>query len=403
MSVLPNGRPLRQVLPDLDELMADPHAYLSEAPLAIGPRRFYRLAGLFALPGAVILLSCLLQGKADGERLALGVGLLTGSALWLGWSLWLRGHELVLHPDGVEVGYRGSTVWAPWALFRVRGRPFVPESDSPRAGLLVPLNRAAIPFVELRQHGLILTSGIDVAGPQWRFTGLGEVCLPARYEVDARDVGELLTWLGGRLGQNLPRGAAGGLGEKALRLVEDDADPAGWFVVPLTRFRLPTCCCGCGGPRDTVLHANLSPLADRALGVLTGTARSLEVSVPLCEVCREAVLRRQRIGGGIGLILGTIVGTALGGLVGAYLGEGRQLALYLAALVGLSLGALVGSGLAVALSRRLPVRFRRYNPVRGTVSVRFANPLIAAGVISSLREQAEAAANLADDDEQASF
>ena len=118
MSVLPAGQPLRQVLPDLDDLMADPYAYLSEAPLAIGPRRFYRLAGLFALPGVAMLLSCVLAGKADGERIALGVGLLSGAALWLGWSLWLRGHELVLHPDGVEVSC--AVISAPAACSRSR-------------------------------------------------------------------------------------------------------------------------------------------------------------------------------------------------------------------------------------------------------------------------------------------
>src|SRR5437588_542954 len=105
MSVLPNGRSLQQVLPDLEELLADPQAYLS---------------------------------------------------------------------------------------------------DSPRAGLLVPINRTAIPFVEWRRNGMIMTTGTDVATPQWRFTGLGEVCLPARYEVDSRDLGTLITWLGGHLGANLP-------------------------------------------------------------------------------------------------------------------------------------------------------------------------------------------------------
>jgi hypothetical protein len=215
------------------------------------------------------------------------------------------------------------------------------------------------------------------------------VCLPARYEIDADDLGELLTWLGGQLGRHLPAGTPP-LDDRASPLVTDNADPTGWFTVPLTRFRLPTWCCGCGGPRDTVLRMRLGPRGDRIRGIITGTPRSVQVGVPLCEVCREAVLRRQRIGGALGLILGTILGTAIGGVVGAWLGEGRQLPLYLAALLGLLFAALLGSGLGVALARRLPVRFRRFNPVRGTVSVRFDNPAIAAQVISSLREQSHA-------------
>ena len=46
-----------RVLPDLDDLLADPHAYLSEAPLAFGPRRMYRLAGLFAALEAAVRLA----------------------------------------------------------------------------------------------------------------------------------------------------------------------------------------------------------------------------------------------------------------------------------------------------------------------------------------------------------
>jgi hypothetical protein len=385
MSLLPEGQPLRRALPDLDDLLEDPHAYLSEAPLAIGPRRMYRLAALFAVPGLACLLSCVLQGKADGERIALGIGLLLGSSLWLGWSLWLRGHELVLYPEGLEVNYRGSTVWAPWALFHASGQVFVPQSDAPRAGLILPINPAAVPYVELRRGGLVQASGLEAAGPQWRFTGLGEVCLPARYEIDARDLGELLAWLGGRLGRDLPGGTPP-VDEKAARVVADDADPAGWFTVPLTRFRLPTCCCGCGGPRDAVLRAQVTVWSDRVLGFVSGNRRTVEIGVPVCEACREALARRQRTGGVVGLLAGTVLGTTVGGLIGAWLGEGRQMPLYLGALMGLCAATLIGSTAGLMLSRRLPVRFRRYNPNRGTVSVRFDNPEIAAGVLARLRE-----------------
>src|SRR5688572_24194903 len=104
MSLLPTGQTLDRVLPDLEDLLADPDAYLREAPLALGPRRMYGLALLFAVPGIVLLASCVIQGKqpdAQGERIALGVGLLIGSLVWLGWSLKMRGHEIVLHPEGI--------------------------------------------------------------------------------------------------------------------------------------------------------------------------------------------------------------------------------------------------------------------------------------------------------------
>jgi hypothetical protein len=60
----------------------------------------------------------------------------------------------------------------------------------------------------------------------------------------------------------------------------------------------------------------------------------------------------------------------------------------LGAFGGLFAGTMIGSLLGVTLTRRLPVRFRHYSPSRGTVSVRFSNPEIAARVIEELREKA---------------
>jgi hypothetical protein len=125
---------------------------------------------------------------------------------------------------------------------------------------------------------------------------------------------------------------------------------------------------------------------------LSGSLRKLEVGVPVCETCRETINRRQRTGGAIGLLVGTVVGTAVGGLLGVWLGDGRASPVCLGAMIGLCLAALVGSTVGLVLSRRLPVRFRRYNPTRGTVSVRFDNPEIAARVIARLREHAPASA-----------
>ena len=138
MSLLPAGTPLRGFLPDLDDLLDNPAGYLGAGPIVVGPRRMYGLAALFAVPGVAFLLSYIF-GQRDPERIALGVGMLIGSAVWLGWSLWTRGHALILHPDGVEVKHHDSTVWCPWALFNVAGVPHVPDVDSPFTGLILPI------------------------------------------------------------------------------------------------------------------------------------------------------------------------------------------------------------------------------------------------------------------------
>src|SRR5579859_4763920 len=140
MSVLPAGQSLSRFLPDLEELLHDPRAYLAREPLTIGPRQMYGLAWLFGFAGTALLLSCFVGGEPDGERLSLGIGLLIGASVWLGWSLMLRGHSLVLLPEGVEIHYRGTTVWCPWAVFNVvEGHAFAPDADSPRVGLTLPL------------------------------------------------------------------------------------------------------------------------------------------------------------------------------------------------------------------------------------------------------------------------
>ncbi|MGH7226435.1 MAG: hypothetical protein ACRELF_24735, partial [Gemmataceae bacterium] len=185
MSVLPAGQSLHRVVADLEELVENPRAYLAEGPLMIGPRQMYGLAFLFGFAGSAILLSCVALGQPDGERLALGIGLLVGASVWLGWSLMMRGHSLVLHPEGVEIKYRETTVWCPWALFNVDGQAFVPDADSPRVGLTLPVATEAIPFVELRREDTPIAHGAEVKARQWLLLSADTVVLPARYEVMA--------------------------------------------------------------------------------------------------------------------------------------------------------------------------------------------------------------------------
>ncbi len=377
MSMLPGGQPLHRVLPDLDELLEDPHAYLSEAPLAFGPRRMYGLAFLFAIPGVVLLLSCVTEGKPDGERITMGVGLLLGASIWFGWSLLMRGHEIVFQPDGVEVVYRDTTVWAPWALFHVEGRPFVPDSDSPRAGLTLPIDPKMVPHVQLRRGGMVVAWGLQVRGPQWFFTGRDEVALPGRYEVAAQDVGELLLVLGHRLGGDPPRTVPPPEAEVGLHEEPAAPDLSGWITLPLTRLHLPNCCARCGGPRDDTLSVQVNPLL--------GGMRGVVLPVPVCESCKAYIEQRQRSGGTLGLIAGAVLGTAVGIGLGVWLGEGRDLALWLGALSGFFAGTFAGSLLGLTLSRKMPVRVRGYSPSRGLVSVRFENPEIAARVLHAIR------------------
>lgn len=375
MSLLPVGRSLSQALPDLDVLLADPLGYLTEAPLALGARRMYGLAGLFAVPGVGLLASCYFA-ELDPERLSLGAGLLLGAGVWAGWSMFLRGHELVLHPTGVEVIYGNSVVWAPWALFNASGQPFVPDSDNPAAGLTLPVNPLAIGFIELRRDGFVVARGAEVFAPQWSLRNREEVVLPGRYEIAASDIGELLLVLGNRLGRELPPGPL---------LYHEDPPPkeelseealADWFTIPLTRMRLPHCCSRCGGAQEDILPLRVSAAGDWLLALVMGV-RSMEIPVPVCEPCRDGILARQRAGLTLGVIVGALLGLVGGAMLGGWLSDGEATVQATGAVLGLGIGGLVGTLLGGWWSRRLPVQVRRYSPSRGLVQVRCMNPMIA--------------------------
>jgi hypothetical protein len=387
MSVLPAGKPLARFLPDLDDLLHDPLAYLRQGPLPIGPRRMYGLAALFTLPGTALALSAL-RGDGDAlERLAVGLALLVGASVWLLWSLLLRGHSLVLHPEGVEVRHGGTAVWCPWALFNAEGDPFVPQTDSPRLGLTLPIWREAIPFVELRRNEAAVAHGAQVSARQFHFVGSEAVVLPARYEVVAADLGHLLLQLGRRLGRELPRGSppreAADLA--ALGEVPTELDPTGRLTVPLFRLTFPPVCCDCGQPTGLSMSLYAEPFGSRLAGLAAREGRPLTVDIPVCEVCQHRLRAQVHRGG----TLGMAAGAGLGAIAALAL-TGVQGALLLPALIGgLAGGGLLGFLIGTTAADRRPVRVGRYSPSQGTVSLSFRNPDYAALVVEAMRSRAQ--------------
>jgi hypothetical protein len=387
MSVLPAGQSLAHYLPDLDELLDDPRAYLVREPVTIGPRQMYGLAFLFGLGGAALLLSCVLAGQGDGERLALGIGLLVGASVWLGWSLMLRGHSLVLHPEGVEVRYRDTTVWCPWALFNVEGHAFVPDADSPRVGLTLPVASEAIPFVELRREDSPIASGAQVKGRQWQFLSTDTVVLPARYAVMAGELGELLLTLGRRLGRQLPRGSPPPEAFDAPKLddVPTAPDPGGWITVHLTRLSFPPYCCACGDRTSRTMSFQIESGWDTLVDFFVGSNNPLEVPIPVCEACRQQIRDRQHRGGMVGMRTGAFLTCGLATLLALSEGWRDGSLLVVIGLGALAVGGISGFILGTFLTKRLPAELSRYSPSRGTLALRFRHPEYAARVLAAMR------------------
>jgi hypothetical protein len=384
MSVLPVGRSLRQFFPDLEDLLRNPSTYLQARPVEIGPRKAYGFAALFGSLAAAFFIACAVTGVWRDEKFVLGIGLLIGAAVWLGWSLHLRGHSLVLRPDGVEVRYRDSVVWCPWALFNADGPPIVPEGDNPRAALVLPVSPGAVPFVELRRNESTVAHGAQIKTPQLRFTAPDQVVFAARYEIAAADLGALLLQLGGRLGRGLPRGTpppdAYPAAEPALVDVTGP-DGGGWYTVPLGRLHFPPRCCDCGQPTEATVNASLGD-GDLA-GRVTGTSRSSELAVPLCTECQENMRLAYQRGGVRGLNAGAVLGVIAGAGLAMAQGGREPVTLALAGLAGALVGALAGFLAGSALTRPLPVEFRRYRPDLGTLQIRFRDPAYADHVLAA--------------------
>jgi hypothetical protein len=375
MSVLPVGRSLRQFLPDVDEFLRDPASYLGAAPVEIGPRRAYGFAALFGAFGAACLAACAVSGNWHDERLLLGIGLLLGASVWLGWSLRLRGHSLLLRPDGVEVRHRETTIWCPWALFNADGAPVVPEGDNPRVAVILPVSAEAIPFVELRRHESPVAHGAQIKEPYFRFTAPDQLVLAARYEVAASDLGVLLLQLGNRLGRQIPRGTpppeAYPVGE-AMAAEVSGPDSAGWYTVPVGRLHFPRRCCRCEQPTDATVAIPLGT-GDIA-GRLAGVAQRAEIAAPLCADCRSRVREMNQRAGVRGLNIGAILGMVTTTGLAVLQGERAPVSLAFAGLAGAAIGSLVGFLAGSATARPLPVQFRRYRPDLGIVQVRFDDP-----------------------------
>jgi hypothetical protein len=388
MSVLPAGQPLDRVIPDLDDLLHDPASYLASSPVLIGPRRMYGLAALFGIAGFGFLAACFWTGQWKDEKLLLGTGLFLGASVWLGWSLMMRGHALVLHRDGVEVKYRDTSVWCPWALFNADGAPFVPEGDSPSLGLILPIAADAVPFVELRRHDACVAHGAQIKARQLLFPSGHEVVLPARYEVSAEELGHLLLQLGVRLGRELPRGLPPPEAYQTAEVRYEEPDGGGWITVPLTRLVFPPVCCGCGEPTTTPMRFVVQGRYDWMQGFVLHDNRPLEVFIPTCEACQEA-MRQQHVQGSIkGLVLGLFVGL---GSTAFLLWEKKEWARPGVMIpLGLALsvvGALLGFAAGAALGRRPPAQLRNYAPGRGVIAVRFRNPEYAGQVLAAMRER----------------
>lgn len=370
MSMRAGGDPLIEVVPELEQLATDPRRYLLQGPLLFGPRRYWGLAAIFGVPGLIILALWWVQ-PTEYERLALGIALLIGAAIWLVFSLGSAGHSLFLGPDGVEIRYRDTVVYCPWDLFDVDGEVWTAAGqEHPTAGVTVPISPAAVPMVVWRRGVVELGRGMKIRAPQAWLLSAHELVLPGRYELRSEDVGKLLLLLGTRLGGRL---SAVDLREQVEPVVGPPPEPdaQGFYTVSLTRFRMPPCCSACAGEPDRTMLVMARSGGLSLMGMVPGSSAGqiVQVEIPMCERCHAAVVARTQ-GGLLRWLAWLAAGGAIAGLFAPE--ESRVFAMLMGGCFGALIGLIIGSAVGVPQ----PIELKNYHAPTGTVQVRFRNPAV---------------------------
>ncbi len=392
-------KPLPRAIPDYERLLLDPRGTLAGQPVTIGPARRYGsafLIGLLALVFGSVLTLCLVvllvRPVAAGRGLALLLVPIALCAALVLLCLWLivrllRGAEMVLSEEGVELRYRGTEVACPWALFNVAGQPFQPRRDR----VLVPVAAAAVPFVEARRHGFRVESGPRIRTPQLRFPSRTEALLRPLYEVPLLELGKLLLQLGRALGASLPETFLEPAAEAEPapgRPVPAEALSDGWLTVRLTRLVFPPFCCDCGVPTERQQDFRGFATALRLGPCRIEGGEMATFRVPVCPACQKENQRVYEKSVFKGLVLGFAIPFGAALVLCLYLRNfawlARLIALYVA-------GILVGVGIGVSRGRRRahPVQLRDYAPGAGTIAIRFRWPEYGERLLIFLREQEE--------------
>jgi hypothetical protein len=369
-------RSLKQAIPALDELLADPRGTLAGRDFTIGPARRYvtglilgLLAGLLA-DGLVIVAFVVLTdlNAAPGQNTlrALLIALIATPilCLWIVYYL-LRGGRMILTGWGVELHYGATVVRCPWALFDAPGQPFLIKER-----VFLPVALAARPFVEIHRNG-ILQQTAKGNTHQLRFKSTGEAVLAPLYEVEILELGGFLLALGRALHAPLPdfSPVASPESEQNEPIGQPSAtvEKDGWIMVRLTRLQFPPFCCNCGSAtQDMQEFRGFSQLFRIGRGIRVDGTEHARLAVPVCGACRRESREARQWAVRRVVVIGLANTVVIGLVILLWLRSPIAIACFLFPL------AVLGIGLGVASRKTLPpVELERYSPTQGTIAIRF--------------------------------
>ncbi len=368
-------RPLSSVIPDLGLLRADPLNYLANTPIQVGPRRRHAAAAVCGLLAALVVVFLLLllfshmprAARFNWSRIA-GAVLSFALVFWIVRSMvlkWMLGGTMTLRAEGAELIYRDRSAFLPWPLFRTPGNIFEPD---PKLAVMpidpgVPVAVSG-PGDQLRA---MLPAELDL--PQAVSSDFGQLAIKDMYEVRVGELAVLLHEIGLRMRSG--EFDDGGRIDSEVPLAVPQRD--GWLCVQLTQLPFPPYCAACG----------------------TATSRSLEVpvvkigqvnkiAVPYCDECAVGRKRRRMIGAAIGLAVGLMLAIGIASVIAGARGKVELFVWSLVALVPALTVPGVAVGQAIGRDIRLPVRFKEYQPDKGTVRMRMRDPVRAEPLLRAM-------------------
>jgi hypothetical protein len=363
-------KPLGRVVPDLARLRSEPRDFLAAEEVVFGPRKPYAMSAVLGC-GAGLLVLIAFAVSADDPKPAPGaaadpkpfltalfgaiVTAAAGTALVLSW---LRGGWMVLRQQGVELGYRGRTVFCPWEFFSATGKPYQPDWKR----VILPVN-PVVPLAASGEDGdVVALWAADVKTRPIETCAEGQVALRDLYEVRLGEVGELLLHLGRRLGQNgVGATVAGAMAIPANTLPVASAEADGRWKVRLTQLPFPPVCFGCGG------------VTSESVNQAVDASNHVTIVVPFCGVCQTAARGRRWRSVFVGVGISLAVALALGTLL--CWGQGPGVILIVSAFLAFPIGiAGAAIGGVFGRSRAQPVRFSDYVAGAGTVAMRLRDP-----------------------------
>jgi hypothetical protein len=371
-------RPLSRVVPDLDQLLAEPASFLRSREVTIGPWRRFGTVFTLGIPGLALAASPIVVGHLLFQENSIGwrefsifwlIGV--GAILGVIWSLVrLRGGSCVLTPQGVEMHYRSVVVSCPWSVFNSAGRAVI-AGPFGQNQLELPVAASAATDVEARKHGSVISTGIQVKTPQLKFRSNDEIILKGLYCIPLADLGWLLQRMGSELGEaksSVATVTSAPVPKEAAKAEGDD-----WFRVSLTRLSFPPQCCRCGASTEesSEFRGYLS-LTTMITSAQLNSPECIRVWIPLCGSCRKATARRFRNLVVRCVLMGGLIGAATGWALGsanAQAGNGTLLFVVLVGGAGSWLGWFFGTRWARKMTA--PVELRDYRPREGTVRIRF--------------------------------